>query len=162
MNNDNRKISYEYLAGMIDGEGCIAYHQKKDKKTISGFTFAPYMNVTSSVVWHLELLKDNFGGTISKDTQKGFANTGINDVYSLRWSSNEIRELLPRVLPYLILKRKEAVLVLEGLSITKNHRCKTYVQSEIAPRMINICEQSRKIKKTRNNIENNERHFSFL
>lgn len=111
---------------MIDGEGCIALYKKKDKKTRSGFSYASYLTITAKEKHFLEILQKYFGGYLNQQGKGAYKGTPM---WSLRFSSNEMRELLPNIIPHLILKRKEAELLLQGLEITKNHRFSNYSPS---------------------------------
>ncbi len=114
---------YAYLAGLIDGDGCVAFRKRRDKKTKSGFTFCPQLIVVSKDLFFLEKLKETFFGHI--DTQGKSAFNG-KQIWSLRFSTNEMRAMLPELIPHLILKRREAELLLEGITITVRHRFSDY------------------------------------
>jgi len=119
--------TFEYLAGMIDGEGCIALYRKKDKKALRGFTYCPYLKIASKDKWFLEELGQVYGGRVGKGG-RGFTGTQI---WQLWFTASEIRELLPKVLPHLILKKQEAALLLDALEITKWHRSSDYDDSTL-------------------------------
>lgn len=114
---------YAYLAGLIDGDGCVALRWQKDKKARSGLTVKPQLQVTSKDQWFLEELILTFGGRLNKQGRSAF--TG-GQIWSINFSANEMREMLPYLIPYLVLKKKEARLLLEGLTITSRHRFKDY------------------------------------
>lgn len=109
-----------YLAGLIDGDGCISLYKRKDAKAARGTTYTPYMTITAKNISFLEYLKEMYGGSINLATAKsGFNGLGCK---SLRFSSNECRYLLPLLIPHLVLKKSEAYILLGALQITQNHR----------------------------------------
>ena len=99
-----QETDYAYLAGVIDGEGCIGVY--RDAKT-----YKLIMTIAStSVDWLLELrAKWNNLGHIhiegAKDNRKPKA----------QWTMNraDAQKVLPKVLPYLGIKRSQAELALQ-------------------------------------------------
>lgn len=124
-------ISYEYLAGMIDGEGCISMYRRKCNANKNGFSYMPYLTIASSDMWFLEKLQQCFGGNIDISKHKAIINDKYvcKECHSLRFSPNEIRELLPNIIPFLVLKKREGEILLEALEITKYNRYKGYDRS---------------------------------
>lgn len=104
-----------YLAGLIDGEGCInAYHEK------SG-----YIRVRLSVIntdkKMIDWCKENFGGYIHKRGATGARKAHWKDCYS--WILNvskKDKELLTSLTTILITKRKEMEVALEYVSSLGN------------------------------------------
>jgi hypothetical protein len=138
------EANYAYLAGMMDGDGSIALYKRKDYRTQTGFSFTPKMRISAVSKLHLEKLQEIFGGSIDN----GYKNhLSKNLVYNLGWSSNQIRDLLPKIEPYLILKKKEANLLLEGLKITEEHRMKRYQVN--TPKLMEIVEEMKNLKEGR-------------
>ena len=123
-----KKEKFIYLAGIVDGEGhiTIARHVT-DKYWKSDGTVAlrkkpnvMYQNVFGVRNTNLKLmdwLKENFGGNYYKDNRK---NAPKNWKTSWCWhsTSNEKTELiLLGILPYLILKREQAKIVLDNIRL---------------------------------------------
>lgn len=107
-----------YLAGLIDGEGCISFYRAFENKAKNKVSFRPRLGISSKDKWFLEKLKVTYGGNVCKGG-KGMLGT---QMWDLRFSPNEARQLLPDLIPNLILKKREAILLLEGLMLTLNHR----------------------------------------
>lgn len=134
-----------YLAGLIDGDGHIALYRRKDLKATRGYTFTPVMGVTAKDKWFLEYLAQEFDAKVNITSVKsGFKESSVTS--QIRWSSNRIRELLPRLIPYLILKKQEAILLEEALKLTENHR-KRDTSNDV--RLEEIVMNIKKIKKER-------------
>lgn len=136
-------VTFEYLAGVIDGEGCITLYKKKDKKTKSGFSYSAYLTITSKDKWFLEVIQSNFGGYLNSQGHGAFSN---NPIWSLRFNPDEMRRYLPKLIPHLILKQHEAVLLLKGLAITEYHRFRDYDPTGLDE----IVMQLKQMKKERN------------
>lgn len=104
-----------YLAGLIDGEGCI-YIGRTYAKAITGrkpdsrqYLFLS-VSITSTTLPLMLWLKDNFGGSFrSKRVRK----QGWKECYGWRLMSQQAAGLLRRVLPYLIIKKEQAEVALE-------------------------------------------------
>ena len=84
-----------YIAGLLDGEGTITIWRKQ-----------PYCSITNTSKEVMEWLANNLGGTIYKPKRREKA---TKDIYL--WSlsrTKDIAKLLRILLPYLIIKRREA------------------------------------------------------
>lgn len=92
----------KYLAGYFDGEGCIHIHVK---------TFALHCSVASTKLDALEIFYELFHGNVRILKRKLKKNHRI--IYHWVVTSSQAEMFLERILPYLILKKKEAELALE-------------------------------------------------
>ena len=102
-------VSPQYLAGLIDGEGClmVSRSRKPLNQHKRGVQFSPCMTIANTSIPLLEAVQQDFGGKIRIE----HANT-----YALLFSANEQRVVIPKVFPYLILKKREATILLNFLS----------------------------------------------
>ncbi len=93
-----------YLAGFFDGEGCICItHYIRPVTGTSIFQLkATVSNLNFDV---LKLIKDNFGGGLTKKGKDG--------CYRYYSSSKTAANFIARILPYLIIKKEQAELALE-------------------------------------------------
>ncbi len=94
------EILIAYLAGLIDGDGSIQIN-KRHKKT----EYLASLKICMTNKKIIEWLKDNFGGTIYNWKQK-FPN---RDMYNWSLNAQESSILLKRTLPYLIVKKQQAL-----------------------------------------------------
>ena len=128
-----------YLAGIIDGEGCIRLARKR--KTIISYT--AYLIVTNCNLELLESLKTTTGlGLIYK--VKNSSNPNWNPCHRWQVVSKQARELLEMLLPYLRLKKEIARLVLSAPIISqgwKRWKMKNYPIEEIKLKQEEIFEQ---------------------
>jgi hypothetical protein len=96
-----------YIAGFFDGEGCCSLC----RSSTSSVAFIPAVTFTNS---NLELLK-----LLSKHLDLGFIQTearsieGRKQVHKLWFPANQVAKFLQAIRPYLILKAKQADLILE-------------------------------------------------
>lgn len=101
------KAKYGYLAGIIDGEGCIAIGAGQ-KETCINYNALVLVQNTSKVL--IDWLQHNFGGQVylsKKETERTKA--------AWMWritKKKDIEILLLAVLPYLIVKREQAKILL--------------------------------------------------
>lgn len=105
-------ISIEYLAGMIDADGCIQIHAAGPKKYNCRY---PRLGVTNTDKKLMEDLVEGFGGTfrIKPDNGKGKLKRTM-PCYDWRLDGDTCRNLLAKLLPYLRVKQGRAYDVLLG------------------------------------------------
>lgn len=112
-------IHVAYLAGMIDGEGCIG-------TTRTGKARSLVARVTIANTNHacLRSLKESFGGSVTvrakgaKETWKPFG--------AICWTNRDAQRVLEATLPYLLIKKPQALLALELIKmrdVPKSERC---------------------------------------
>lgn len=114
-----------YLAGVIDGEGTlfIGNYGNKDKIRGTGF-FQTVIAVTTTDKCLTDWLYDNFGGWKNEYTSKQRAQNCKGPVYSWKCSGDRLTHLCEVMLPYLVIKKEQAEILLKMRS--------TYIGSEYA------------------------------
>lgn len=115
-----KKYSLEdliYLAGFFDGEGSVIL--TRDKNRIP-YRYSIDMQVANSYLNTLKWLKEKFGGNVLLKESAGSVNSqGIKSTKDqFRWvlRSNEIRILLPDLIPHLKEKKNQAILLQEYIN----------------------------------------------
>src|ERR1035438_1061932 len=108
------KAKYGYLAGIVDGEGTITicrseYVAKKTGNPTIGYSVK--VQVKNTDVRLMKWLKSRFGGEYYSDNSKRPSNW--KDSYVWFHASESKQELLLAILPYLIVKREQALVALE-------------------------------------------------
>ena len=104
-------ISYQYLAGLVDADGYVGLHPSGTKKYRK---YYPRLNVTNTCKEVLDALVENFGGTIhEKKPGKNSTFPHRKKCWDWRTTGNTARNLIRRILPFLIIKRTKAIQVLE-------------------------------------------------
>src|ERR1035437_2085854 len=96
-----------YLAGFMDGEGTITLKRIKRKGLVY---HQPYISCAQVIkgIKALDLLKDTFGGSFYTYRQKGMRSDTVQWVVA----SQKALECAKQLLPYLILKKKQAELLI--------------------------------------------------
>lgn len=123
LNFINEEAKYSWIAGVLDGEGCIgiykqhsyelcydsdtkkSYYLKKDR-----YTWQPRAIVANTSLILLLAVFKFFGGTISRSRKE---NKNSKACYQLTITSFQMRQLLEKCLSFLVIKRRQAKLVLE-------------------------------------------------
>jgi len=115
-------IDKKYIAGFIDGEGCIIFGKHKDKRLIRGFTIYYRVGVSNQNKEVLEEIRKRYGGIISKKKNE---NTCWELIIAKR---EEMKNILADMIPHLIVKKQKAKELLnllkqrdkEGRLLSKN------------------------------------------
>ena len=108
------KAKYAYLAGIIDGEGCLTIGAGR-KGNITNYNSVIMIASTDEKL--IKWLQHNFGGNYYKSSR---VSEKWKQAYIWRYlKKKEIEVLLLAVLPYLIIKRKQAILLLEFVRLPR-------------------------------------------
>jgi len=104
---------YSYLAGLIDGEGCFLVHTHANKKSKLGYSWQVSLTITQADYPFLQSIRETLG----------YGQVVFSRAHFINFSANHCRELIPKILPFLKIKKDQAELVLEALTYTKmRHR----------------------------------------
>lgn len=122
----NKLIEYElgYHAAMIDGEGCISASRQKQAANV-----IPKISVSNTNLTMLEYLKITSGiGTIDP-----FYDSRGNRKKNWSWriEVKDMRDYLIQIESKLIIKRQQAILILELLDTYNNYNRKNRVPENI-------------------------------
>src|SRR3990167_4371126 len=105
------EVEKAYIAGLIDGEGNIGIHRHTDNRGKSKLHRLALAISNNNPQMHKFLIK-KLGGIVTARQQQQDWN--INYVYKAQTS--DLQYILESVLPYLILKKKQAILGLKFLA----------------------------------------------
>lgn len=113
-----------YMAGLIDGEGCVGYYRNRSRAERSPMFSVVIANTNPAMRTWIERV-------VRSGTWKLRSNRGDNskDCYFVSWYSASAIGLLESVLPYLVLKKPQATWLLglwrmeEGYLLSRN-RCR--------------------------------------
>lgn len=117
-----RDTDAAYFAGFVDGEGCITIDRQKRTNAHhkQPFYYVPRMSVTNRHKPTLDYLYILSGEVGSYRTRcLSVRNPKWADCYWLGWTGRGIEKFLPKILPYLKIKRKQAELVLEMIRLKR-------------------------------------------
>lgn len=123
-------ISDFYIAGFIDGEANIRMRKRNNRKT-------PYVEARIQIANRhkgvLDAIQRRFGGTLAE-----YPN-GTNTIWRLEWYNlAEIGNLLRHILPYLIVKKAQAELLLQYIQLRKNSKSYTQEQWSIVDQLAHV------------------------
>ena len=107
---------WSYLACAIDTEGCVCIFKAKCKKAKEGVRFSTLLTISNTNLEWLEFLKLQYKLKCSICAQKS-RRRNRKVCYRLSLSSNEIRRIIPRIKPYVKIKKQQLVLVVKLLSL---------------------------------------------
>lgn len=104
---------FAYLAGIVDGEGCFYFGKVKQGRYGNGTQWHCKLAVTSCDKCLTDWLNDLFGGT--KDQRYRYTSKRSFERPIHRWDASGLMldYLLPKILPYLIIKRKQCETMIE-------------------------------------------------
>lgn len=101
-----------YIAGLVDGEGSFTVGRYKVKSQKS-LAYRAYFQIANTHVPILQKIKSFWGGRI---VEQGIG----KKCYALTFSTNQIREILPSILPYLVIKKEQGGVLLDFLKRQSN------------------------------------------
>lgn len=107
-----KRTNWGYVAGTIDSDGCIGTQKNTNCKT-----YRPYLVVIQKDMKLIEYLYSNFGGSVNIVSRKRVDNI---DFY-IRWMVVNQRcvNILKKCLPYLIVKKEQAILAVRMVEEAK-------------------------------------------
>lgn len=105
-----------YIAGFLDGEGCIVVDKMKRTNAHhrQHYYYVPRICIANRHKGVLDYINKCFGDTGSMTLRKlNKQNANWSDAWQLRFSSSATYYYLKQILPYLKMKQKQALLVIE-------------------------------------------------
>ncbi len=105
-------ISLAYLAGIVDGEGCIHigyYFNKTQGRSV----YHSLLQITNTDKCLIEWLLQNFGGLSSIYTEAQTPKNSTIKPYSWKASGERLTHLCELLLPYAIIKKNQLEIMLE-------------------------------------------------
>lgn len=119
------KITAAWLAALIDGEGsimCIRHSHGPSKNSSSKFkrhlSYRPRISIYNSRRKLLEAVVEKTGmGEIHLHIRRKGREIKSKDVYEWRITRDDCRKLIPKIMPWLILKDRQADALLDIIDI---------------------------------------------
>ena len=121
-----KDTDYAWLAGIIDGEGSIFISNTRVPGNIRGFQYRAQMSVCNTneeLIMQVHKIANVGSIHRSREVRKDW-----RDKFYFNINANGMRDLLPRVIPYLILKKRVASKIIEFLSYMKAGKRGEYPQ----------------------------------
>jgi len=97
------KLSKEYIAGFVDGEGCVSLAWRLKKYV------TPSLQITNTNLDVLILIQDIYGGTVSKRIEKRL---NRKDSWCLSMFGNLAMNLIRDIEPFLVVKKSQAEIIM--------------------------------------------------
>ena len=113
---ENTELNFAYLAGLVDGEGSMNFYKMNNKSCVRGYTFVARLTITNKDFETLMQIREEigFGFVKIKPIDKRMPNRC--QAYDLVFGARQVRCLLPKLIPHLRIKKKQAVLLMSFLS----------------------------------------------
>lgn len=108
-----KRLSWKYVAGLIDGEGCIDLQITYHKDYPGRPYISPRLRVSMAEAAKpvLEIFNANFGGGLSKRPRK-FDNPNWQDAWEWSLHGKSLRPVLQNLVNHLIVKKEQAKLLI--------------------------------------------------
>jgi len=122
------KEKYAYMAGMLDGEGYLGlskFSGDSSKRYNHKWTYKARVIVSNCNINILNWIKENFGGFISKKPKV------VNNYQGYNLQIGYLEKWLPKVMPYMVGKKKKAELLMEAVKLLNQRKKKTNQAGEL-------------------------------
>ena len=123
-------ISPQYMAGMLDADGCFMIPRRPARLRTSP-TYLIEVRLTNTDEPMMLQVQKEYGGLLYG---KELPNPLHKKRYDLRWVSLKAENLLVEIYPYLIIKKQQADLLLKLLAITSSHKTNKLSEYDISLR----------------------------
>lgn len=141
------EISPQYLAGLIDGEGYLALIPSR-AKGLKNQSFEPVIKIgmTGQAAYEIMYaLKYQYVGNIE---QRGTLTKGGRVAYTITIKSRKtVAQVIADIYPYLIVKKKQAALLLEFCDLPMTHSRHASFDPKVLARKIAIYRELKDLKK---------------
>lgn len=106
-----KRLSWKYIAGLVDGEGCIDVQVSKHRANSENPYIRPRLRIAMAENAYpvLEILHANHGGQLHKRNRKS-SNPNWMDAYAWGLHGKQCRPFLQNIVKHLILKHEQAKL----------------------------------------------------
>lgn len=119
-----KKTEIAYLAGIVDGEGCIMINRFATSRSKIGYQYRVIVEITMCDYKTIEYISAVFDRPVEKRTLKS-----QKIAYKVIWRNGPAADLLRLMLPYLKGKREQAIECLKFHKITPG-RGREYKQTD--------------------------------
>lgn len=96
-----------YLAGIIDGEGCFFIGLFRTKATHDLLNYHTYIKISNTDQNLMKWIKEKANSTNNTQHRCTRISLKERDIYNAQIGGQTLDELLPKIYPYLIVKRKQ-------------------------------------------------------
>lgn len=111
-----KRLSWKYIAGLVDGEGCIDCEHVRDHRTKVYHYLRPRLRIALGLPGKevLEIMQANHGGNTYEKNLKGHEKYNPNWGSAFYWQleGKRLRALLQNIVNHLIIKKEQARLAI--------------------------------------------------
>ena len=119
------KISRQYVAGFLDGEGTVTWKKTRNDHMSRGFRYTPHIMLSNTNLKLLKRIQQQYGGTITKvSRKKRKSNHKIG--YKLEFTSRKALNFAKTIFPFTIDKHSQLELFIEAYergAFSRNNWC---------------------------------------
>jgi hypothetical protein len=108
-----------YLAGLFDGEGSVNIFKQSNRKDRINPGYFLEISIGNTHKGVLQWVLENFGGRLTQNAEQYTKRN--HPTWRWRASSNEASEVLTIMLPYLVVKKEQALLAVEFQKHVNTH-----------------------------------------
>ena len=101
-----------YMAGIMDGEGCFFIGNYSGNRKNGDKHFQTVIKIASTDKSLVDWLFETFGGSIRQYTPNQMAKNCRKQVYAWQATSNRLLHICEIILPYLVIKKKQAEIMI--------------------------------------------------
>lgn len=107
-------MDIRYIAGFFDGEGCVGIQKRYEpERKGQNLRYRMYVQITVSTPNVLQKIHKEFGGYFYKGCMQYVVSKNPRQIWVLKWGGRKAADFLRVILPFLILKKKEAQLAIK-------------------------------------------------
>lgn len=102
-----------YLAGIIDGEGCFFIGLYRTKATKMILNYHTYIKISNTEKELMDWIKEKAGSTNNQQERKTRISKKERDIFNCQFTGQTLDDLLPKIYPYLIVKRRQCEIMMK-------------------------------------------------
>jgi hypothetical protein len=110
---------YIWLAAWVDTEGNISIARREGEKYRNRSFWLPYIAIANTSLEAVAVLQSVTGGTVRTVQRR---KEGWRDRHTVYVSPAKCRVLLPAIRPFLVVKQRQADLIIEALHLLEDNR----------------------------------------
>jgi hypothetical protein len=111
-----------YLAGIIDGEGCFFIGLFRTKATKDLLNYHTYIKISNTDLDLMNWIKEKARATNNQQERKTRVSKKERTIYNAQISGQTLDDLMPKIYPFLIVKKRQCEIMLKMRSTFTPHR----------------------------------------
>lgn len=111
-----------YLAGIIDGEGCFFIGLFQTEATHNLLNYHTYIKISNTDKDLMDWIREKFGSTNNQQERKTRISKKERTIHNCQFTGKTLDELLPKIYPYLIVKKRQCEIMMRMRDTFIPHR----------------------------------------